>query len=100
MIKFFILISISTIISILGSLGGQLNKFYRRICIPLIWLAMAIIYIKNWRVLSICSSMGVFALGYGIPDYSDDGSGLGKFMRKKHCRIFIIYVFFNCANSI
>ena len=65
--------------AILGAIGGARNKTVRRVLIPLIITAVAFAKTESILVLTICSMMGVLAVGYGIPDATDEGSALGRF---------------------
>ena len=70
---------ITLICGLLGALGGQINKKLRRIAIASILTVLALIYVRNWWVLTIMSMAGVFSIGYGIPSSTDEGSALGQF---------------------
>ena len=79
---------------IIGALAGSYagaegtEKNVRRIGIPVMitFGAIAVLYIHfgavAWFALTIMSMCGVFAIGYGIPDDTDEGSALGKFWYK------------------
>jgi len=66
---------------LLGAWGGASNtdKNWRRLGIPILITLIGLIVIKHWLVLSILSLIGILSMGYGIPDYSDSGSPLGRF---------------------
>lgn len=73
-------IKVAILISLLGAYGGQGHKSYRRIGVPVILTLLALLYLKNWRVLTILSMIGVLSMGYGIPcPDDDDPSAIGKF---------------------
>jgi len=64
----------------LGAYGGQGEKKYRRIYIPLILTSLALLYLRHWGVIFIMAMAGAFAMGYGIPSPDDDDpSSIGKF---------------------
>ena len=70
------------IIALAGSWGGQNNKWVRRIGIPLIFTACALIELRSLWVLFLMSIAGWLSCGYGLPDNfegGDKGSFLGKF---------------------
>jgi len=77
-------LALAPVISFLWGYGGADNtsKVWRRVGVPLVCsLALGIIT-GNWIAASIgaCAGWGVLSIGYGIPDSSDDGSTLGKFI--------------------
>lgn len=88
--KSFNIGGLACIIGLLGSLGGQGIKGLRRFGIPCLVTIYAYFLLQNWWVLSILSMIGVFSIGYGIPElngiitinnpktFSDEGSALGR----------------------
>jgi hypothetical protein len=92
--KQFYLSLLITFCSLLGALGGVVNKDYRRFALPLILTLYVMFKLPDWRVLSMLFMMLAFSIGYGIPDYvqeignkagwgviytGDKGSVLGRF---------------------
>jgi hypothetical protein len=72
---------IITFCSLLGALGGVVNKDYRRFTLPLILTLYVIFKLPDWKVLSMLFMMLAFSIGYGIPSEfpPDEGSVLGRF---------------------
>jgi len=77
---------IALITGLLGSFGGaeQTIKNWRRIGIPVIFTIIALVFIQHWLVLSILAMIGVFCIGYGLPEEDprwglDEGSVIGRF---------------------
>lgn len=69
---------------IMGALGGADNssKSLRRIFIPFALFGFAFTQLENIYVITIMFLSFVFAIGYGIPDATDEGSALGRFWYK------------------
>lgn len=80
MLKRINVIKIAILVALLGAYGGQGQKKYRRIYIPLILMLLALLYLRHWGVIFIMSMAGAFSMGYGIPSPDDDDpSSIGKF---------------------
>lgn len=74
------IIKITILTALLGAYGGQGKKEYRRIWIPAVLTALAILHLRHWLPIFVMSMAGAFSMGYGIPCPSDpDPSSLGKF---------------------
>jgi len=69
---------------LLGALGGcdYSSNTYRRYGIPIYLFLSACILIHHWQVSAILLMIGIFYIGYGIPDATDSGSWLGRFCYK------------------
>lgn len=82
--NWLILISSSFLSGYLGALGGADNssKAWRRIAIPFTIVSLAYNKTENLWVLLSLSLIGVLGIGYGIPDETDEGSTLAKFIGK------------------
>lgn len=84
MINYIIIAFMTLICGFLGAWGGasgtSLN--WRRTGIPLLLTLLAVIYLKSWWIITIMSMIGALSIGYGIPDYPDEGSSLGRFWYK------------------
>ncbi len=73
---------ISTIIGIIGAIGGQGPKWIKRFVIPIIFTFFALGYIRNFWCLTIMSMSIFLSMGYGIPSWDDEGSKLGQYFYK------------------
>jgi len=69
---------------IMGALGGADNssKSIRRIFLSFALFGYAFTQLENIYVITIMFLSFVFAIGYGIPDSTDEGSSLGRFWYK------------------
>ncbi|MFH0805992.1 MAG: hypothetical protein V1901_03905 [Patescibacteria group bacterium] len=65
-----------------GAVGGQGLKWVRRLGIPGLLVALAYYKLHNLWVFTILFMIIPFYLGYGIPDFNDSGSFLGRFWFK------------------
>jgi len=77
-------LAFGTIGGLLGALGGTdgVSKGVRRIVIPVLITLYALCTLHNWWLLTLLSMIGVFSMGYGVPDISDGGSLLGRFWER------------------
>jgi hypothetical protein len=73
-----LIITIGLISGILGTLGGSGLKQLRIFVIPTLLTVIGLLF-KNFWSLLILAWMGIFSIGYGVPDVDDEGSVLGKF---------------------
>jgi hypothetical protein len=66
-----------------GGMGGY-SKSLRRIGIASLITIVALIVSRfhSWWYLGLMSLAGILSIGYGIPDFSDKGSVLGRFWYK------------------
>ena len=76
------IIKVAILTALLGAMGGQGHKQYRRIYIPLFITILAFLYIgfNYWTLVFIMLMILPFSIGYGIPCPSDeDPSAFGSF---------------------
>ena len=65
--------------AILWRLGGEYNKLYRRLGVPLlVGGLLTLLYSNILLLLVVPGAFGVLCIGYGIPSVNDSGSFLGK----------------------
>ena len=83
-LTFLNLICGGIICGLFGALGGAdySSNLYRRIGIPLYLFLTACICVHHWQVVSLLLMIGIFRIGYGIPDATDRGSWLGRIFYK------------------
>lgn len=74
-------VTTSLVSAFLGAFAGAegTSKNWRRFLIPFALAGLAYGHLSNFWVITIMVMMGAFSMGYGIPDFSDDGSALGRF---------------------
>ena len=91
----------SIITGLLGALGGAdySSCNYRRFGIPIYLFLGASVLIHHWQAMSILLMIGIFYMGYGIPDATDSGSLLGRFCYKL-CRGNIFWANTLCRSII
>lgn len=86
----------SAVCAFLGAFAGAegTNKNWRRFLIPFALSGLAYRHLKDWRCILIMTMMGAFSLGYGIPDETDEGSGIGRFFyRIFHQNVLLANIF-------
>lgn len=76
----FNLFNLASLIGFLGAYGGSQNTslLWRRIGISLIFTICALISTKSFWSIIVMSMWGFLAMGYGIPDETDEGSILAR----------------------
>lgn len=69
------------IIGLLGAYAGSegTSKQWRRILIPIIFTACALIEIQSLWCVLVMTMCAFLSMGYGIPDAHDEGSKIGRF---------------------
>jgi len=63
----------------LGALGGQGDKEWRRIVLPIIFSVIGALSLQSWLGILLGTFGAWTAIGYGVPDATDSGSTLGRF---------------------
>ena len=71
------------ITALLWRAGGEYKKAYRRFGVPLVLLPIILATREYQFLITMVMWVGVLSLGYGIPDKTDAGSWLGRFMWSK-----------------
>ena len=87
---------VTSLSAFLGAWGGAegTNKNWRRFLIPFALSGLAYGHLKDWKCILIMGMMGVFSMGYGIPDLTDEGSALGRFWYKiTHQKVLLANIF-------
>lgn len=85
----------------LWAIGGAGPKMVRRIGVPCV-VAASLVYVSWWLLITALPLWGAVSIGYGMPDYNDKGSALGRFYLKflpyraaNWATRFTVFVLFN-----
>jgi hypothetical protein len=65
----------------LGGMGYLGTKGWRRVGIPLVMVALSLVYGHGWALLGL-TAIAPLSIGYGIPQEDESPSALGKFWGK------------------
>lgn len=73
-------LTLALVTAILWRMGGNGYKWARRYVIPGLMALITILLFKNPIFAVFLLWVPIFSIGYGIPDATDNGSALGRFV--------------------
>lgn len=73
-------LAVAVLLAILWRLGGYGYKWARRYAIPILMALLAVWALKSPLFGVFLLWVPIFSIGYGIPDTTDSGSVLGRFV--------------------